>query len=94
MNVRIRFFSSLREAANLEELALTIEDGTTISMLLEEILRKCGSNLRNALLDRDGRLKSYISVLLNGRSISFLQGLDTIVHDGDVVDMLPPTSGG
>jgi molybdopterin converting factor small subunit len=34
------------------------------------------------------------NLLVNGRNCMFLQGLDTVVKDGDVVDVLPVVGGG
>lgn len=36
----------------------------------------------------------HISVMLNGRDITFLAGLDTTLSDGDSVIVVPPIAGG
>jgi sulfur-carrier protein len=36
----------------------------------------------------------YLNVLLNGRNVRFLAGMDTAVFDGATVSILPPIGGG
>lgn len=47
-------------------------------------------NVRDLLLDEDGRIKPHARVLVNGRFSEVLQGLDTPVRDGDTVVLIHP----
>jgi molybdopterin synthase sulfur carrier subunit len=40
----------------------------------------------------DGRM--YAGVFLRGRNVRALDGLDTVLDDGDVLKIVPPISGG
>jgi len=40
------------------------------------------------------KLRETVNVLVNGRGINLLSGLDTKLKDGDVVAIFPPVSGG
>jgi molybdopterin synthase sulfur carrier subunit len=42
----------------------------------------------------NGELKSGTIVLLNGRNIRHLQGLDTLVENKDEITIFPPSGGG
>jgi molybdopterin converting factor small subunit len=42
----------------------------------------------------DGKLKTGIAILVNGRNINFLQGLNTSLVPGDKVTIIPPAAGG
>jgi molybdopterin synthase sulfur carrier subunit len=46
------------------------------------------------VLDDDGHVHDSIHVLVNGRSISFLDGLETVVGDGDRLALFPAVGGG
>jgi len=48
--------------------------------------------LKNRLL-RDGQIIPMHDIWVNGRSIDFLQGLATVLKDGDVVQIIPPFGG-
>ncbi|MEZ5334754.1 MAG: ubiquitin-like small modifier protein 1 [Methanolobus sp.] len=40
------------------------------------------------------KLCGYINVFLNGNNIKHMEGLDTILNDGDEMGVFPPVSGG
>ncbi len=50
--------------------------------------------LRDSILDEKGELLPYVNVFLNGRMVEFLDGLDTLIHDEDELDVFPPVAGG
>ena len=41
-----------------------------------------------------GKIKSHFHILLNGRDIESLKGLDEKVMDGDTITCVPPVGGG
>ena len=43
---------------------------------------------------KDGELLSNAIVLVNGRNVHHLQGLDTAVKDSDEIALFPPGGGG
>jgi len=49
--------------------------------------------LRSPLSDGPG-ISSAIYVLVNGRNIVHLMGVDTVLKEGDVISILPVTAGG
>ncbi len=49
--------------------------------------------LKEAIMHED-RLKGHIVVLVNDRDVGSLQGLDTLINDGDEVVILPVVAGG
>ncbi len=79
MSITVRFFAAARQAAGVSELSA---QNQTLSALLEEL-----SNSSDAL----ARIIPQCSVLVNELS-SHDRNVD--LHDGDVVDLLPPFAGG
>ena len=43
---------------------------------------------------KTGEVKRFLQVLINGKSVSTLNGLQTELATGDVLAILPPVSGG
>ncbi len=46
------------------------------------------------LFDAQGHIKSHLTVFLNNEDIRFLKELDTPLHDGDTVVLLPALKRG
>jgi molybdopterin synthase sulfur carrier subunit len=85
----LKLFGNLRQIAGKSSLAVK---GQTVSELLES-LRPQQAALVDAILD-EAQLKSYYKIMVNGIDITLQQGLDTAVHDSDVVAIFPPIAGG
>jgi molybdopterin synthase sulfur carrier subunit len=94
MAVTVRFIGSLRASAKKSK--LSIEFGKTVS--LREIIKRIVEEqpkLKRALIDPevdDPRMNSLM--LVNGKEISVLDGLDTKLKDGDELILIPVVHGG
>lgn len=88
---RIRLFSFLRAAAGVPE---TPGQAGTVRELLDQLVQQFGEPLRRQLFTPGGELRPDISILVNGRNIVFLDGLDTALAPGDEIALLPPAAGG
>ena len=67
-------------------------DSTTVSGVLD-LLTSIKPDLRDVLFE-DGALRPYITVLLNGRNITEIDGVMSALSEGDEVAIFPPVSGG
>ena len=55
----------------------------------------CGDEPASCLFEpKSMTLLSYIRLMINGQDIAFLKGLETALHEGDEILILPPVSGG
>jgi molybdopterin synthase sulfur carrier subunit len=94
MTITVKFIGALRHISGVDELALNGEEGTSIRALMNEITKE-DPELKQSLIDQqleDPRLNALI--LVNGREISVLNGLDTSLKDGDEVVLVPVVHGG
>ena len=57
-------------------------------------LWKAHPALRDRVMTEDGRLRPHVNVFVGHRSVRFTGGLQTAVHDGAEVAILPAVSGG
>ncbi|MDY6966182.1 MAG: ubiquitin-like small modifier protein 1 [Halobacteriota archaeon] len=90
VKVVVKPFANFREIIEESELEVEVGSGI-ISGLLNSL---CESyDLRDKIFDGDN-IREYVNVLVNGRSINFLEGLKTELSDGDEVAIFPPVAGG
>lgn len=89
--MRVRVFGTLRALVGAKE--VEVEAAGTVGNVLEK-LTAGNPALREQVLDEDGNLQSSIHVLVNGRSIRFLDGLDTAIQEHDQFALFPPVGGG
>lgn len=69
-------------------------EGATARALLAELERRYGEGMSRLLHPRGEELSELMYLLVNGKNVLHLSGLDTAVKDGDVVSLLPVTAGG
>lgn len=92
MTVELRFFASFREAVGQKELEHDFEgEAILVGELLDALIEEYPDL---TVYDEEGNLRGYVSVLKNGRDVTFLDGLDTRLEDGDVLSVFPPVAGG
>ena len=97
MQVSVRFFTSLREVTNKKEETLKFPEGekVTVEVVLKTLAQRYGNRFVEYVYDRNtGEVRSFLQFLINGKSATTLNGLQTELEDGDVLAILPPVGGG
>ena len=71
-------------------------DVGTVKELINKFIDEYRENFEEMqVLNEDtGHFKDWMLILLNGRNIRFLEGLDTKLKDNDVIVISPPMAGG
>ncbi|GAB4418778.1 MAG: hypothetical protein KatS3mg051_0229 [Anaerolineae bacterium] len=91
--VTVKLSASLRAAAGVKEIHVPWVPAMNVRDLLHT-LSAGNPALADRLLDSDQGLNKGMQVLVNGRHIDFLSGLDTPVQATDSVMLIPPVGGG
>jgi len=95
MKIRVQPLGLLREVIKNREIKLEKEEKCTIRDVLIELHKICGDDIKKKIYDpATDKLSDSVKVLLNGRMITYLNGLETPVRGGDTVSFLPPMAGG
>ncbi len=97
VEVKIRFFTNLREIVNKREVTLNFSDNVkvTVDVVLKTLSDKYGKPFIEYVYNQEtGQPKAFLQFLFNGTSISNLNGLETELKDGAVLAVLPPVGGG
>ena len=53
-----------------------------------------GDDFKRRVLEGDGTPRSLINIYINGKNAKFSSGMETALHDGDEVYILPAVAGG
>lgn len=89
----VRLLAMLRQVAGAEELTVPFAGGGTVRELVSSVGDAC-PELKAKVLDGDGELTGFVHIMVNGRLIRWLDGLDTAVALDDEVVMMPMIGGG
>jgi molybdopterin synthase sulfur carrier subunit len=68
-------------------------EGATVAELLDHLDRNY-QGLRSELVNPDGSIRRFINIYRNGEDIRYLDRMNTVLQDGDVVSILPAVAGG
>ncbi len=90
MRVTVKVFGGLIDVTGWRQRVYELEEGATVGQLLERLLSEYPA-LRRLLEDESG---ARPTILVNGRSVEFLEGERTRLSDGDTVAIIPPAGGG
>lgn len=94
MALTVRFIGVLRNASGKGKLTMKVKNAVSLRDFIKEIVEE-KPKLRRALIDpelEDPRPNTLI--LVNGREINVLKGLETTLKDGDEVVFVPVLHGG
>lgn len=94
MKVTVKFFTTLRELTGKGEVEMELPSIITVKSLLERLSKNYGQGFIDYVYDGKGKVRRYLQFLVNGRSITTLQGFQTMLNEGDRVAIVPPVGGG
>lgn len=91
MAVKVTMPHILRDlTAGADEVSV---EANTVTQLLDE-LEKRFPGMRRRICREDGSLQGFVNLYVNDEEVRFLNGLDTVLKDGDIVTILTMIAGG
>ncbi len=91
--MRIRTYATLRDLLGVSVIDLVLPGPTDIRTVLDRLAADYPP-LAGKLWDAAGNWSGFVTVLRNGRSVEYLQGLATPVQEDDQISLFPPVGGG
>jgi len=94
MVITLKFLGALRHASGKDNVALECKDNVSVLDVVNMIEEMVPALRRNLLDEQLETPMPNALILVNGREISALDGLETKVKDGDEVVFVPVVHGG
>jgi len=94
MNVVISSFATVKTVIGERMHNLEVPDKSTVGDVVNILLNRFGQPLVTEMCDKPGSLKESYQLIVNGQSILFLNGLETVMQEGDELLIFPPVCGG
>jgi molybdopterin synthase sulfur carrier subunit len=92
--VSVHFFGQLRDIVKEKRREVVVAEAT-VKNLIELLIEEHGDVLKNAVIDPStNELSDAFILFVNGRNIKSLQGIQTVLHDKDLISIFPPSGGG
>ncbi|NLE04917.1 MAG: MoaD/ThiS family protein [Crenarchaeota archaeon] len=93
MTINLKFVGSLRFYSEAKEISL-LSEKCTLFELINKLTEKKPSLRRNLIDEQLDKPKASALILVNSKEISVLDGLETLVQEGDEVVFIPVIHGG
>jgi molybdopterin synthase sulfur carrier subunit len=94
MTLTIKFIGALRHLSGKTQLTINFQEGISLKELVTKISQQM-PKLEKTFSDQQlNDSRSNALILINGREISVLNGLETKLNDGDEIVFVPVVHGG
>ena len=95
ISVNINTIHRLKKIIGRRQVEFSIPEQSRLSDLISIMAETWGEALSCQLFEPGTQnLDSHLRLMVNGRDVVFLDGLDTVLQDGDEIYLLPPAFGG
>jgi MoaD family protein len=91
--MKVRVFGTLRQTVAAKDIEIGLQAHDTVGSVLQRLAAEFPA-LGERLLDGEGKPRNSVHVLVNGRSIQFLDGPNTPIQEGDRFSLFPAVGGG
>jgi molybdopterin synthase sulfur carrier subunit len=93
MTVEAKLFATLKFKLGVGKLSVQAENPMSVRQLLHRISEELDHDILPYLLDENDGIRPGTMILVGGKNIHHLDGLDTVIEDSDVA-IFPPSGGG
>ena len=95
VNIVIKFLGTFQRLSGKKSINLTFEDPLTVKEVIKRLTEIFPSKFKDALLDAHlNFMQPNALVIINGKEISALKGIETEVQDSSEIVFVPMVHGG
>lgn len=91
MSVSVRIPTPLRSLTSEQDVVDAA--GETLQHLVLDLERQF-PGIGERIVDEDGEIRRFVNLFVNGEDVRFLDGLHTVLSQGDEVSIVPAVAGG
>ncbi|KXB00747.1 hypothetical protein AKJ41_03735 [candidate division MSBL1 archaeon SCGC-AAA259O05] len=92
MTVKVKFFANFREIIGCSEDNFSVDSVKELLKTLSETEKELSEKFFED--EENLELEDSVNIMVNGRKINLLDGINTELKDGDIVAIFPPVAGG
>ena len=93
MAIQVRLYATLRAITGERSVAVS-DSCTTVRELVADLISRWPDLAERLYADSEDDLRAYVAVMVNGRDVRHLNGLDTELSPETELDIFPPVAGG
>jgi sulfur-carrier protein len=95
MTITLHTILGIKQAIGHGTIEIDLPQESTIENFLAYMKEKWGDKLNPHLFNPENdTVYPYVRIMVNGQTIQYLQGMKTVLKEGDEVLILPLASGG
>ena len=91
--MRVSFYATLEPIVGQRKVELPLAAGARVADLVDALAARW-PDLREHLMDEDGRLSRRVNIFVGGRNVRWLEGIETPLEPDQTIDIFPPVAGG
>lgn len=91
--MEIKVYATLRDVIGSPSIHIDDSLGLTVGQLLQSLCARYPALLAKILIN-DQELHPALHILINGRDMRYLNGLETVLTPTDSIRIFPPVGGG
>ncbi len=92
--IQLQFVATLAIFTKERKIVMEIPAGGTIMSLLDILHQKYGKTDGAKMFENKGSIGNVLVILVNGTDIRKEDGLETELHEGDIIVFMPVIAGG
>ena len=94
-NVRVKLIGGLSKSTSKSPIEIELPEPSTISNLIKYLATSYGLDFGYFFSRNTARIDETLTlIIINGREINTLEGLETKIKNGDLVAFIPVAHGG
>jgi molybdopterin synthase sulfur carrier subunit len=95
ITIKVQTILYLSKIVGAREIEISVPNKCTLQEILENMVDTYGDELASHLFQPKSTTPlPYLRLMVNGQDIAFLDGMNTLLKEGDEILILPPVSGG